>query len=64
MSVIIVLIAASLIVAALFLGGFVWAVKSGQYEDTRTPSMRMLSEEDHNAPKPKNLSNTRNDNQL
>ena len=42
MSVIIVLILASLIVGLIFLGAFVWSVRSGQYEDTLTPAMRML----------------------
>jgi cbb3-type cytochrome oxidase maturation protein len=46
MSVIIILIFASLAVALLFLGGFIWSVRSGQYEDTLTPSMRILMEED------------------
>ena len=46
MSVIIILILASLTVALLFLAGFVWAVRSGQYEDTLTPSMRVLAEDD------------------
>ena len=45
MSVIIILILASLGVAAAFLGGFIWAVRSGQYEDTLTPSMRVLADE-------------------
>ena len=45
MSVIVILILASLCVAATFLGGFIWAVKTGQFEDTFTPSMRILAEE-------------------
>ena len=45
MSVIIVLILASLTVALIFLGAFIWSVRSGQYEDTLTPSMRMLADE-------------------
>ncbi len=48
MSVVIILIAASLAVALLFLAGFVWAVRSGQYEDTLTPSLRVLAEDDFN----------------
>jgi cbb3-type cytochrome oxidase maturation protein len=28
--------------AALFLGAFIWSVKSGQYEDDYTPSIRIL----------------------
>jgi len=42
MSVIILLILASLAVGLVFVGAFVWSVRSGQYEDTITPSMRML----------------------
>jgi cbb3-type cytochrome oxidase maturation protein len=45
MSVIIILILASLTVALLFLAGFVWAVRNGQYDDTLTPSMRVLAED-------------------
>ena len=46
MSVILILILASLAVALAFLGGFIWAVKSGQFEDTCTPAMRILSEDE------------------
>lgn len=42
MSVIVILIAASLIVAVIFLIAFLWAVKNGQYEDRYTPSVRIL----------------------
>jgi cbb3-type cytochrome oxidase maturation protein len=45
MSVIIVLILASLTVGLIFLGAFIWSVRSGQYEDTLTPAMRMLTDE-------------------
>ena len=45
MTVLIILIPASLALASLFLAGFIWAVKSGQYEDTYTPSVRVLSDE-------------------
>lgn len=44
MSVIIILISASLLVAIGFLISFFWAVKSGQYDDDYTPSVRMLFE--------------------
>jgi cbb3-type cytochrome oxidase maturation protein len=44
-SVVIILILASLTVALLFLAGFFWAVRSGQYEDTLTPSLRVLAED-------------------
>ena len=42
MSVIILLIGFSLLVAIIFLFSFLWAVKNGQYEDRYTPSVRIL----------------------
>ena len=42
MQVVIVLIAASILVALGFLIAFLWAVKSGQYDDKYTPSIRIL----------------------
>ena len=42
MSAIAVLIGASLIVAVGFLFAFLWAVKTGQFDDKYTPSIRML----------------------
>ncbi len=45
MTILLILMLASFAVAALFLGCFVWAVQSGQFEDTSTPSMRLLSDE-------------------
>lgn len=42
MSVLFILIIVSLIVASGFLIAFIWSVKSGQYEDGYTPSIRML----------------------
>lgn len=36
------LIGFSLLVALIFLGLFFWAVRSGQYDDPHTPSMRIL----------------------
>jgi cbb3-type cytochrome oxidase maturation protein len=46
MAVLLVLILASLAIALLFLFGFIWSVKSGQFEDTFTPSMRILTEDE------------------
>ena len=54
MSVLILLILASLIVASGFLGAFIWSVRAGQYEDDYTPSIRMLLDDETN-------SNTTND---
>jgi len=42
MTAIFILIGASLIVATGFLIAYFWAVKSGQYDDTYTPSVRIL----------------------
>jgi len=42
MSVIIILVIIGIIVAGLFLLGFIWAVKSGQYDDMFSPSVRIL----------------------
>lgn len=42
MSAIIVLIVISIVVAMGFLIAFFWAVKSGQYDDEYTPSLRIL----------------------
>ena len=41
-SVIVLLIVAGGVVAVGFLGAFVWAVRSGQFDDTETPPVRML----------------------
>jgi len=46
MTVIVLLIFASLVLALGFLSCFIWAVRSGQFEDTYTPSLRMLTDED------------------
>jgi cbb3-type cytochrome oxidase maturation protein len=45
MEVILLLIAASLALAVLFLGVFVWATRSGQFDDTTTPPLRILMED-------------------
>ncbi|MEJ8842788.1 cbb3-type cytochrome oxidase assembly protein CcoS [Lacibacter sp. H375] len=42
MSVIILLLIASISVAAIFLGAFLWSVKNGQYDDETSPPMRIL----------------------
>lgn len=47
MSVIIVLIGFSLLIAVVFLFSFLWAVKNGQYEDRYTPSVRILFDNDN-----------------
>jgi cbb3-type cytochrome oxidase maturation protein len=42
MSVIFFLIAIGVLVAGGFLVAFIWSVRSGQYDDDYTPSVRML----------------------
>lgn len=42
MSAIFIMIGASLLIAVGFLIAFIWSVKSGQYDDDYTPSVRML----------------------
>lgn len=53
MGVLVILIGCSMAVALVFLGAFFWSVSSGQYEDTHTPSIRILFEDeqlDHRSP--------------
>ena len=45
MSVLYLLVMAALVVAVGFLIAFIWAVKSGQFDDTHTPSMRIILDE-------------------
>jgi cbb3-type cytochrome oxidase maturation protein len=42
MNILIILIAVSLLVATGFLGAFIWAVKTGQFDDASTPSLTIL----------------------
>ena len=42
MFVIAILLIASICVAACFLIGYLWASRSGQYDDMHTPAIRML----------------------
>jgi len=59
MSVIVVLIGFSIIVAAGFLLAFLWAVRSGQYDDDVSPSIRILfdNEDDKSKQPNTNLTN-------
>lgn len=45
MSVIFILIGCSLLLATSFLVAFLWASKSGQFDDDYTPSVRILFDE-------------------
>ncbi|WP_242086753.1 cbb3-type cytochrome oxidase assembly protein CcoS [Aestuariivivens sediminis] len=46
MSVIYILLAISIAVAVIFFIAFVFAVRNGQYDDSYTPSVRMLFEDE------------------
>jgi len=45
MSVIIILLIASISVAAVFLFAFIWSVKNGQFHDEISPAVRILFED-------------------
>lgn len=46
MSVIIILLIASISVAVLFLGAFIWSVKQGQMDDQYSPPRRILFDDE------------------
>lgn len=46
MNIIFLLIGFSVIIALVFLGAFFWANKTKQYEDTYTPSVRILFDDE------------------
>ena len=48
MSVIILLLGASIFVAMLFLGLFLWSVKNRQFDDEFSPPHRILFDEEKN----------------
>jgi len=56
MNIFYLLIGVSLFAALIFLGLFIWAVRSGQFEDNVTPSIRMLFDDDEI--EPEKLQNT------
>lgn len=46
MNIFYLLIGVSLFAALIFLGAFIWAVRSGQFDDNETPSMRVLFDDE------------------
>jgi cbb3-type cytochrome oxidase maturation protein len=52
MSVIVLLITAGGLVAGGFLAAFAWAVRSGQFDDTASPPLRMLFEDSSRPSRP------------
>lgn len=53
MNIFYLLIGVSLLVALIFLALFIWAVKSGQYDDYETPSYRILFDDEPEGENPK-----------
>lgn len=51
MGVILILVFFSVLVAGGFLLAFIWAVRSGQYEDRYTPSVRILFDDENESKK-------------
>lgn len=64
MSIIYLLITVSLIIALIFFTAFIKAVKSGQYEDSYTPSVRMLFDDKPTLKKTKEISKIKTTNKL
>ncbi|WP_188597385.1 cbb3-type cytochrome oxidase assembly protein CcoS [Polaribacter pacificus] len=58
MSVIYLLLALSILVAIIFFVAFIYSVKRGQYDDSYTPSVRMLFDDE--LVKPNTTSNKTN----
>ncbi len=46
MNIFFLLIGASLVAALIFLAAFIWAVKTGQFDDNETPPYRMLFDDE------------------
>ena len=46
MSVLILLIGFSILIAGGFLAAFIWSVKKGQFDDDYTPSVRILMDDE------------------
>ncbi len=52
MSVMYIVLPIALILAAIFVGAFIWAVRHGQMDDLQTPAARMLLDDDNPKPRP------------
>ena len=59
MEVIFILIGFSLLIALGFLVSFIWATKTGQYDDNYTPSVRMLFDDEVVEKEDKNTENNK-----
>lgn len=61
MSVIYILLTISIIIAIVFFFAFIMAVKNGQYDDSYTPSVRMLFEDELVKEDPKKAKQSKKD---
>ena len=59
MIVLFILIGLSLIVALIFLFLYIWTVKDGQFDDTHTPAIRMLFDDDEIEEQKKDIDKTK-----
>ena len=50
MNILYILVPIALLLAAAGIGGFLWAVRHGQYDDTETPALRVLLEDENATP--------------
>ena len=50
MSIIFVLIPVGLVLLAIAIAAFFWAVRSGQFDDLDSPALRILSDDDRQPP--------------
>jgi cbb3-type cytochrome oxidase maturation protein len=46
MNIFYLLIGVSLLAALIFLGAFIWAVRTGQFDDNETPAIRILFDDE------------------
>ena len=49
MTVVFIVLPLALLIAALAVGAFVWAARSGQFDDLETPSVRVLHDDEAQA---------------
>ena len=54
MGIIVLMVIVSVLLAAGFLFAFIWATKSGQFDDDYTPSVRILFDDNKSTQKQKN----------
>jgi len=60
MEIVYFLVPASILLALIFFGGYVWAVRSGQFDDLDTPAHRILGD-DEQVPGKKNFAEQESD---